>query len=273
MVKQKRSELDKEVSRLQKNARNKLYRLRKKGAINAQIAAAFNPVVPGAQLKGMSTIEKRQYAERLREWNSSANYTFQKGTEHVIQAGGTPIASTVLWEKRLKEAELNVLRAENMKKLNAIREEVLSNIPGSEVKNIDFMEVPFNLAVDDGRFRALKPVVRQTDFTEKTPDYYEVVKSRLETSFSDERLGAYREAIANRMAENDLPEDLVQVVRNLSNAQLAYLHYYTDFTLLADTWEYQAEYDTGHHQPSEADSTANAAAIAELLRYVGAWKR
>lgn len=273
MVKQ-RSELDKELSRLQKNARNKLYRLRKKGAINAQIGAAFNPVVPAAQLKAMSTVEKRQYAERLKAFNDKKTaFTFTKGVEHVIQSGGTPIKSVDLWERRIKEAELNILRSENAQKLGEIRERILSDIPGSEVKNIDVMEVPFNLAVDDGRFTAIKPTVRSTDFTESTPDYYEGQKSRVSHALDADRLMHYRDAVANRMAENDLAPELVQTVRGLTSDQMAYLHYYTDFTLIADAWEYQAEYDAGHYEPIEAESAAKATGLRELLQYVGAWKR
>jgi hypothetical protein len=136
----KRTEIDKEVSRLQKNARNKLYRLRQKGAINAQISAAFNPVIPAAELKGMSAVEKRQYAQKLREFNARENvYSFNKGTEVVIQREGTPIISTELWQRRLEEAELNIIRSENAARLKNIRESVLNNIPESQVRNIDFV--------------------------------------------------------------------------------------------------------------------------------------
>ena len=63
----------KELSRLQKNARNKLYRLRKKGITNAQINQMAVPVKSWDEVQTMSTREQNAYARQLREFNSREN--------------------------------------------------------------------------------------------------------------------------------------------------------------------------------------------------------
>ena len=262
----KRSALDKEVSRLQKNARNKLYRLRKKGAINAQISAAFNPVIPAAELKVMSVVEKRQYAQKLREFNARENaYTFNKGTEVVIQREGTPIISTELWQRRLEEAELNVMRAENAARLKTIRESVLNKIPESQVRNIDFIESPMEYAIDDGRFSAIKPVIRETEFKPG----YKKIKSRLTFSLDTDRLLQYKQAVINKLKDNDIDESVLKQLSKLTADEMAYLHFYTDFGVVVDTWQYQTEYEAGYRSPSAGESTANETALKELLQFIG----
>lgn len=266
----KRTELDKEVSRLQKNARNKLYRLRKKGAINAQISAAFNPLIPAAKLKGMSTVEKRQYAQKLREFNARENaYTFNKGTEVVIQREGTPIMSTELWQRRLEEAELNVIRAENAARLKNIRESVLNKIPESQVRNIDFVESPMEYAIDDGRFSAIKPVIRETEFKPGAKSSYEKIKTRLTTALDTDRLLHYKQAVINKLRDNDIDESVLNQLSNLTADEMAYLHFYTDFAVVVDTWQYEAEYEKGHRSPSAGESSANETALKELFQFIG----
>ena len=266
----KRTELDKEVSRLQKNARNKLYRLRKKGAINAQILAAFNPVIPATELKGMSALEKRQYAQKLRDFNKRENaYVFNKGTEVVIQREGTPIMSTELWQRRMEEAELNVIRSENAARLKGIREKVLNKIPESQVSNIEFIESPMECAIDDGRFSAIKPVVRETEFKPGAKSSYEKIKSRLTTSLDHDRLLRYKQAVINKLKDNDIDESVLKQLSNLTADEMAYLHFYTDFGVLVDTWQYQTAYEEGYRSPSDGESAANETAIKELLQFIG----
>lgn len=266
----KRTELDKEVSRLQKNARNKLYRLRKKGAINAQISAAFNPVIPAAELKGMTDVEKRQYAQKLREFNARKNgYTFTKGTEVVIQREGTPIMSTELWQRRLEEAELNVIRVENAAKLKNIRESVLNKIPDSQVRNIDYIESPMEYAVDDGRFSAIKPVIRETEYKPGAKSNYTVIKQRITTALDVDRLTHYRQAVINKLKENDISESVLDRIGELTADELTYLHYYTDFSVIVDTWQYEAEYEKGYRSPSAGESSASETALKELLQFIG----
>jgi hypothetical protein len=262
---QKRTKLDIEVSRLQKNARNKLYRLRKKGAINATMAAAFNPVRPANELKNMSVIEKRQYAESLKDFNKrdTTKYQFTRGTEVVIQKEGTPILSVELWEKRIQEAELNIIREENSQRLRQIREEVLGGIPGSQVRNIDYIEFGSNVDTP------IKPVMRTTDFKPGAKTAYKEVKHRLETALDDLRVATYKASIANKMKDNDADPKLVSRVKELTDNELLYLHYYTDFSALVAEYEYPDEYEKGHQAPGAQERTRIEAGIGELLQFLG----
>lgn len=63
-----------DVSRMQKRARDKEYRLRKQGA-NREAIAAVSPRKPWAEIKAMSPSQRQAYAKRLDRWNRTARYT------------------------------------------------------------------------------------------------------------------------------------------------------------------------------------------------------
>lgn len=73
--------LPKYLARLQKNARNKEYRLRSKGADALGVAEA-SPRLPASEVARMSAFEQRAYAARLRRFNSSENrlHVYETGT-------------------------------------------------------------------------------------------------------------------------------------------------------------------------------------------------
>lgn len=264
-MKQKRTKLDIEVSRLQKNARNKLYRLRKKGAINATMAAAFNPVRPANELKGMTNIEKRQYAEALKDFNKRdlTKYQFTRGTEVVIQKEGTPIISAELWEKRIQEAELNIIREENNARLRQIREDVLADIPGSQVRNIEYIEFG-----NDGS-SPIKKVVRTTEFKPGAKTNYEAIKARLSTALDDSRVAIYKKAVINKLKDNDIDSKLIGRLEKLTHNELLYLHYFTDFSMQIAEFEYTDVYEQGYYEPSAQERTSVESAIHELLQFLG----
>lgn len=97
----KRTELDKQISRAQKNARNKLYRIRQNGAINDE---EFDPRVSQAELKHMNGSQKKAYLNKLELFNNRANKV-------IVQPGnGIAIPETKLKEYRQAELELNAAR-------------------------------------------------------------------------------------------------------------------------------------------------------------------
>lgn len=97
----KRTELDKKISRAQKNARNKLYRLRVKGAINTD---EFDPRASAAELKAMNGSQKRAYLRKLELFNS-------RGNKVIVQPGnGIAIPETKLKAYRQAEIEVNAAR-------------------------------------------------------------------------------------------------------------------------------------------------------------------
>lgn len=264
-MKQKRSKLDIEISRLQKNARNKLYRLRKKGAINANMAAKFNPVRPAKELKGLSDIEKRQYAEALKDFNKRdlTKYQFKRGTEVIIQNGGTPIIATELWEKRLQEAELNIIREENNARLRQIRDSVLANIPASQVRNIDYIEFGNDV------FTPMKKVVRTTDFKPGAKTNYAAIKARLSTALEDSHVATYKKAVINKLKDNDVDSKLIARIEKITDNELLYLHFFTDFSMQIAEFEYSDVYELGYYEPSPQERTSVEAAIHELLQFLG----
>ena len=213
----------------------------------------------------MTNIEKRQYAEALKDFNKRdiTKYQFTRGTEVVIQKEGTPIQSAELWEKRLQEAELNIIRAENNAKLRQIREGVLSNIPGSQVRNIDYIE--FGSDID----APIKLVVRNTEFKPGAKTAYKGIKSRLESVLEEERVLTYKNSLVNKFKANDVDSKLVSLIEDLTNNELLYLHYYTDFSTIAAEYEYPDEYEKGYQAPSAQERTSNEAAIHELLQFLG----
>lgn len=97
----KRTELDKKISRAQKNARNKLYRIRQKGAINSE---EFDPRVSQEELKHMNGSQKKAYLRKLELFNGRANKV-------IVQPGnGIAIPETKLKAYRQAELELNAAR-------------------------------------------------------------------------------------------------------------------------------------------------------------------
>lgn len=63
-----------DVSRIQKRARDKEYRLRKQGATRESIAE-ISPRKSWAEIKSMTPTQQQDYAKRLGVWNRTARYT------------------------------------------------------------------------------------------------------------------------------------------------------------------------------------------------------
>ena len=66
-----------DVSRIQKRARDKEYRLRKKGTSREAIAA-ISPRKPWAEIKAMTPAQQQDYAKTLHVWNRKARYILGK---------------------------------------------------------------------------------------------------------------------------------------------------------------------------------------------------
>lgn len=96
-----RTELDKQISRAQKNARNKLYRIRQAGAINTE---EFDPRVSQQELKGMNGSQKKAYLRKLELFNKRQNKII------VQPQNGVAIPETKLKAYRQAELEVNAAR-------------------------------------------------------------------------------------------------------------------------------------------------------------------
>ena len=101
MASRNRTALDKQISRAQKNARNKLYRIRQAGAINTE---EFDPRVSQQELKGMNGSQKKAYLRKLELFNARHNKII------VQPQNGVAIPETKLKAYRQAELEVNAAR-------------------------------------------------------------------------------------------------------------------------------------------------------------------
>lgn len=276
----------KELSRLQKNARNKLYRLRKKGITNAQINQMAVPVKSWDEVQSMSKREQNAYARQLREFNSRENKIETQGNSlnYVLQRNSNiALPYEKVFEYRIAEAERNIIRAERRARLETIRENVELNKPDDVVAAIE--SITKNLAEkisreDFGRGGAENLVAqvepRNTPFKSleqlenAIKAYNRSVKNAPKT---DEALTkhnrGYIESVTNRLSdEGYLTEELANILDNLNNDQIYYLYHYTDFDGLTSVYRYQRDYDEGRSGVWEETKGSNFDQIWKILNAV-----
>lgn len=84
-----------DVSRVQKRARDKEYRLRKQGATRESIAG-ISPRKSWSEIKSMTSTQQQAYARQLNAWNKKARYT-------VVESGNVIPTNLIDQAKRLQE--------------------------------------------------------------------------------------------------------------------------------------------------------------------------
>ena len=84
-----------DVSRVQRRARDKEYRLRKQGAEKEAIAG-ISPRKSWAEIKSMAPAQQQAYARQLNAWNKKARYT-------VVKSGSVIPTNLIDQAKRLQE--------------------------------------------------------------------------------------------------------------------------------------------------------------------------
>lgn len=276
----------KELSRLQKNARNKLYRLRKKGITNAQINQMAVPVKSWDEVQTMSVREQNAYARKLREFNSRENRieTQGKSLNYVLQRNiNIALPYEKVFEYRIAEAERNIIRAERRARLEKIRENVELNKPDDVIEAIESItkNLPEKISREDfGRGGAENLVAqvepRNTPF--KSLEQLEnaikgYTRAAKNASKTDEALTrqnkGYINTISNRLSdEGYLTEELANILDNLSDDQIFYLYHYTEFDALTSVYRYQRDYDEGHIGFSEDTKGSNYDIIWKMLNIV-----
>lgn len=150
-----------ELRRLQKNARNKEYRLRRRGGSGADVAAE-SPRVAWGEVLSMTQGERRRYANALRSYNSREN-------RYVILPSGQPVEKALMdriddltakWnsnaakERRRIEKLARTEVSESKRKRARLRGSVFGSI--SELENL---EPPRNRAAAEKRARDLERMV------------------------------------------------------------------------------------------------------------------
>lgn len=276
----------KELSRLQKNARNKLYRLRKKGITNAQINQMAVPVKSWDEVQTMSVREQNAYARLLREFNSRENRieTQGKSLNYVLQRNSNiALPYEKVFEYRIAEAERNIIRAERRARLEKIRENVELNKPDDVIEAIESItkNLPEKISREDFGRGGAENLVAQVD-PRTTPfkslkqlenaikGYTHAVKNAPKTDEALTRQNrGYIESITNRLSdEGYLTEELATILENLSNDQIYYLYHYTEFDALTALFRYQSDYDEGRIGVSEASKGSNYDIIWKMLNIV-----
>lgn len=276
----------KELSRLQKNARNKLYRLRKKGITNAQINQMAVPVKSWDEVQTMSAREQNAYARKLKEFNSRENRieTQGKSLNYVLQRNSNiALPYEKVFEYRIAEAERNIIRAERRARLESIRENVELNKPDDVVAAVESItkNLPEKISREDfGRGGAENLVAqvepRNTPF--KSLEQLENAIKAYNRSVSnapktDEALTVqnrgYIESITNRLSdEGYLTEELANLLDNLNDDQIYYLYHYTDFDSLTSVYRYQRDYDEGRSGVSDDTKGSQYDQVWEILNIV-----
>jgi hypothetical protein len=276
----------KELSRLQKNARNKLYRLRKKGITNAQINQMAVPVKSWDKVQTMSAREQNAYARQLREFNSRENRieTQGKSLNYVLQRNSNiALPYEKVFEYRIVEAERNIIRAERRARLEKIRENVELNKPDDVVETIESItkNIPEKISREDFGRGGTENLVAQVE-PRTTPfksleqlenaikAYNRSVKNAPKT---DEALTkqnrGYIDSVVNRLSdEGYLTEELANILYNLNDDQIYYLYHYTDFDALTAVYRYQRDYDEGRIGVTEASKGSNYDIIWKMLNIV-----
>lgn len=276
----------KELSRLQKNARNKLYRLRKKGITNAQINQMAVPVKSWDEVQTMSKREQNAYARQLREFNSRENRIETQGSSlnYVLQRNSNiALPYEKVFEYRIVESERNIIRAERRARLESMRENVELNKPDDVVEAVESItkNLPEKISREDFGRGGTENLVAQVE-PRNTPfksldqlehaikAYNRSVKNAPKTDEALTRQNrGYIESVMNRLSdEGYLTEELAEILDNLNNDQIYYLYHYTDFDSLTSVFRYQRDYDEGHSGVSEDTKGSKFDQVWKILNAV-----
>ena len=276
----------KELSRLQKNARNKLYRLRKKGITNAQLNLMVVPVKSWDKVQTMSAREQNAYARQLREFNSRENRIETQGNSlnYVLQRNSNiALPYEKVFEYRIAEAERNIIRAERRARLERIRENVELNKPDDVIAAIESItkNLPEKISREDfGRGGAenlvaqVEPRITPFKSLEQLENaikaYNRSVKNAPKTDdvLTKQNRG-YIESVTKRLSdEGYLTEELANILDNLNDDQIYYLYHYTDFDALTAVYRYQRDYDEGRSGVAEETKGDNYDVVWSMLNIV-----
>lgn len=269
-----------EISRLQKNARNKLYRLRKKGIVNANIGASVVPVIPMSEVREMSKRDQMAYARELKKFNARENKITLSGQsdEYILQKNNVAISAPDVWNYRLAEARANIERARVRNQIEQAREETYASLDLDSALDFERFEIDPQQQADIlaggqslmSRFQDLTPVIMREGFatdeairraTERQLKSLDIINMKR----NEKRYNDWREGIRARMIDNGYEEG-AEWVADLTIEQMDWLRYYTDFTELTNTYLYQDQYERGRAMASDETLSSYEQLIIELVK-------
>lgn len=218
-VRKKRTALDQEISRLQKNTRNKLYRLRKRGADTQDID-------PRKNTEFMNGSQKRRYANQLREFNARDN-------SFVVQNNGVALPKETYIRFAEGVAAQNVRREEVRKQLSKLENIATNELTIEAISNVYADFDPYT-----GKFKRRRgqlaneivPIERDEPFksVEQLERALEGIR-RLNRSSTEEKRRRQLRTNLETMAQKAGRNDIVRNIKGLNVAQVEYLTYRTLF--------------------------------------------
>ena len=269
-----------EIRKLQKNARNKLYRLRKKGIVNANIGSSVVPVIPMAEVAAMSKREQMVYARELKRFNSRENKIELSGEseEYILQRNNVAISAPDVWDYRLAEARANIERQAVREQIELAREETYASLDLESALDFERYEIDPQQQADilaggqslHSRFQDLTPVIMREGFASDEAIRRATERQRKAISIinmkrNEKRYRDWRAGIVSRMVDNGYTEG-AEYVADLTLEQMDWLRYYTDFTELTNTYLYQNDYIRGRAMASEDTLSTYEGLIIELVQ-------
>lgn len=217
-----RTELDRQISKALHGTRNKLYRLRKRGANVEQL----DPRVPTPELRSMSTREKERYLKRLQKFNLRENKIF-------IQSNNIAVQYNDLIEYRLAEMNANLDRIALRSSIEQFVEEgqvtrtrwsAYAAMRPDPYTEFGQMYVPAGI-----KFADIQPIVRtepflgQRSLVQASENVRKWAKNRLNVA---SRYENFKNHIETKLRYWNIEG---VDVSSLTMAQMDYLHYYTTF--------------------------------------------
>lgn len=244
MAKKKRTDLDKTISRLQKNARNKIYRLRRSGASDEDIAA----IDPRRSTKGMNGSQKAAYARALERFNARDNaYTVSE--DYFGNRGLIPTSLI----KRYREVEASVNKTIRQVQSRAIKlygsKPYISStdVEGKTKEEWERVYGPMRQSAYNAGY--LEEVHRQYGFgsVRAVQNAIESVKKKItKIRQIDDNLSNYKRYIVNRMTSDGADPRTIKAVKSLTKSQLQYLYFNSDFSTIVQTYQYEEYYAQGY---------------------------
>lgn len=244
MPSKRRTKLDQEISRVQKNTRNKLYRIRVKGATNVD---EFDPRLPVSEILKMTGSQKTAYLRRLRQFNQRSNSFYVQPQNGVALPMGD-YARYKAAEQRANDARLALRKAiEDVASEYDLMD--ISDDPDFAAWTTTRFDTPYDIYIPQtNKFHDLVPVHMKAGFPSVSSLKRETERAEKSLTIIERHRKQYRswkKGIRNKMNENGFGA-LGKRISNLTNAQIDWLHYYTDFDQLVSNFRYVSELDEGY---------------------------
>lgn len=246
----KRTDLDRTISRLQKNARNKIYRLRKAGASESDIAA----IDPRMSTKGMNGSQKAAYARKLQRFNGrSTGYSVTSDYFGNVAVVPTQRLNEYRTEERKFNKWISAVRRNAVKKYGG-KPYFSSSDPTGKTRD-EWERVYGPLREDAYNAGYMEEIHREYGFgsARAIDAALARIRKRYDTVRKlDRNLGNYKKYIVNKMRDEGSSDAAVRAVNSLTRNQLQYLYYNSDFSTIVETYHYKEYYYAeAHFRPDE----------------------